>query len=49
MRDLRLAVPIYLLSILILIAPAAPAQMVGGTISGDVVDPQGPLSAGPKS
>ena len=41
MRDLRLAVPIYLLSILILIAPAARAQMVGGTISGDVVDPAG--------
>jgi hypothetical protein len=41
MRDLRLAVPIYLLSILILIAPGAQAQMVGGTISGDVVDPAG--------
>jgi hypothetical protein len=41
MRDLRLAVPIYLLSILILIAPGARAQMVGGTISGDVVDPAG--------
>jgi hypothetical protein len=41
MRDLRLAVPIYLLSILILLAPGARAQMVGGTISGDVVDPAG--------
>jgi hypothetical protein len=41
MRDLRLAVPIYLLSTLILIAPGARAQMVGGTISGDVVDPAG--------
>jgi hypothetical protein len=41
MRDLRLAVPICLLSILILIAPGAGAQMVGGTISGDVVDPAG--------
>ena len=41
MRDLRLAVPIYLLSILILIAPGTRAQMVGGTISGDVVDPAG--------
>ena len=41
MRDLRLAVPIYFLSILILIAPGARAQMVGGTISGDVVDPAG--------
>ena len=41
MRDLRLALPIRLLSILILIAPGAKAQMVGGTISGDVVDPAG--------
>ncbi len=41
MRDLRLALPIYLLSILTLIAPGAQAQMVGGTISGDVVDPAG--------
>jgi Carboxypeptidase regulatory-like domain len=39
MRNLRLAVP--LLSILILLAPGARAQMVGGTISGDVVDPAG--------
>jgi Carboxypeptidase regulatory-like domain len=41
MRDLRLALPNCLLSILILIAPGARAQMVGGTISGDVVDPAG--------
>jgi hypothetical protein len=39
MRNLPLAVP--LLSILILLAPGARAQMVGGTISGDVVDPAG--------
>ncbi len=41
MRDLRLALPNCLLSILILIAPGARAQMVGGTISGEVVDPAG--------
>jgi hypothetical protein len=41
MRDLRLALPNCLLSLLILIAPGARAQMVGGTISGDVVDPAG--------
>jgi len=41
MRELRLALPNCLLSILILIAPGARAQMVGGTISGDVVDPAG--------
>jgi hypothetical protein len=41
MRNLRLALPNCLLSILILIAPGAKAQMVGGTISGDVVDPAG--------
>jgi Carboxypeptidase regulatory-like domain len=41
MRNLRLALPNCLLSILILIAPGARAQMVGGTISGDVVDPAG--------
>ena len=41
MRDLRLALPNCLLSILILIAPGARAQMVGGTISGDIVDPAG--------
>jgi hypothetical protein len=41
MRDLRLALPNCLLSVLILIAPGARAQMVGGTISGDVVDPAG--------
>jgi hypothetical protein len=41
MRDMRLALPNCLLSILILIAPVARAQMVGGTISGDVADPAG--------
>ena len=41
MRNLRLAIPIYLLSVLTLTAPGARAQMVGGTISGDVADPAG--------
>ena len=35
-----------LLSILIAVAPWARAQMVGGTISGDVVDPAGAAVAG---
>ncbi len=46
MRDLRLVLPNCLLSMLILIAPGARAQMVGGTISGDVVDPVGSALAG---
>jgi hypothetical protein len=41
MRDLKLALRYGLLSILIAIASSAHGQMVGGTISGDVVDPAG--------
>src|SRR3984957_16007215 len=41
MRNLRLALPNCFLFILVLIAPGTRAQMVGGTISGDVVDPAG--------
>ncbi|HET6215410.1 MAG TPA: carboxypeptidase-like regulatory domain-containing protein, partial [Acidobacteriaceae bacterium] len=41
MRDLRLRLRYCLLSLLIVPAPWAGAQMVGGTISGDVVDPAG--------
>ena len=46
MRKLRLVLSNYLLSILILLAPGARAQMVGGTISGDVVDPAGSAIGG---
>ncbi len=41
MRDLRLRLRYCLLSLLIVPAPWVGAQMVGGTISGDVVDPAG--------
>ena len=41
MRDLRLALRYCFFSLLIALAPWARAQMVGGTISGDVVDPGG--------
>ncbi len=41
MRDVRLQLRYWLLSLLIVPAPWAGAQMVGGTISGDVVDPAG--------
>ena len=44
MRDLRFLLLYFLLSTVVLFAgysPGADAQMVGGTISGDVVDPAG--------
>jgi Carboxypeptidase regulatory-like domain len=46
MRDLQIVVRYCLLSVLIAVAPWAKAQMVGGTISGDVVDPAGAAVAG---
>ena len=46
MHNLRLVLPNCLLTILILLAPGARAQMVGGTISGDVVDQAGSAIGG---
>ena len=46
MRDLKLALRYGLFCLLLALASSAPAQMVGGTISGEVVDPAGAAIAG---
>ena len=46
---MRLALRFCLLSILLVPAPGAIAQMVGGTISGDVVDATGSAVARSRS